>query len=444
MKICYILMFPLLSLLMSASCEETKETYPSAEQLTGIIINEICGAQDDTGESWVELHNTSDKAIDIKGVKVFLTDDNSVRKCIYKAAATTIEPDGYLILSSQKGEIDTLICAAKPIEVYLTAEDGTAIDSFIRETDLNQAQAHKATGSFSRLPSGTSKWYVTSTATQGEENFGYTNRTGLWLWSTHMKSVSLPALAPKGYGHIILHEKSFTSYPQAEVLAWIKQAEALGMTVHVWFQCFYANGKWISPVDDVNKCYRQDLFDQIITRAEGYLDLGVKAIHLDYIRFGGTSYKHDWPESNVTGEGAITEFCRQLSTRLKAKNKHVILSAAIMPERQNAYYYGQNSAAMGQHLDILIPMIYRYNETSEGGKSVSWVTNMTNYFLENAGNAEIWPGTQTYKYSVNQVAGLTQEQLLSDCKDFRQTKATGIMLFRYGLGDFPDVNTLWE
>jgi hypothetical protein len=35
------------------------------------------------------------------------------------------------------------------------------------------------------------------------------------------------------------------------------------------------------------------------------------------------------------------------------------------------------------------------------------------------------------------------ESILKDCKVYVGTKATGIVLFRYGLGTFPDVNDLW-
>lgn len=445
MKIPNILPVAALVLLTFASCSDSKESYPTPEQITGLVINEVHGYQQENGESWIELFNTTDRPIDIKGVKLFLTDDYYYRKCIYTAPKRTVGPGEYLVLSTQQGDIDTGIAAPESLEIFLTAADGTAVDSFVRDSDLGKPGAHPEGGSFSRLPNGTGKWFVTSSATRSGENFGYTNRSGFWLWSTHMKSVPLETLAEKGYGHLILHEQAFTSYPQADVLAFIAQAEALGMTVHIWFQCFYSNNTWISPVDDDAKRYKQELFDEIITRAEKYLDLGIKAIHLDYIRFGGTAYKHNVAE-NVTGEGAITEFCRQISTRLRAKMPRVILSAALMPEREQAavYYYGQNPSAMGQYLDILIPMIYRYSESGGADHSAEWARSLADYFAGNSGTAEVWAGTQTYRYVSNNAVGLTQEQLLSDCKDFTQTQAAGIFLFRYALGNFPDVNNLWN
>jgi hypothetical protein len=39
---------------------------------------------------------------------------------------------------------------------------------------------------------------------------------------------------------------------------------------------------------------------------------------------------------------------------------------------------------------------------------------------------------------------LNAEQLLSDCEDVTKTNGTGVVLFRHGLGEFPDVNKLWK
>ena len=444
MKITNKLLAVLLCLLACAACRDSKENYPSAEQLAGVVINEVCGYQDETGDSWIELCNTSDRTIDLKGMKLFLTDDYYYRKCICTVSQKRVGPGEYLVLTAHGGDIDTGISAAASLELFMTSADGTEIDRFVRDADLSRPAAHAADGSFSRLPDGKGGWFATTTATQGSANFGYTNRTGFWLWSTHMKSVPLETLAAKGYGHVILHEQAFKSYPQAEVLARIAEAEALGMTVHIWLQCFYENSTWVSPVDDARKCYDQELFERIISRAEGYLDLGIKAIHLDYIRFGGTAHKHNFPEAGVTGEGAITEFCRQISTRLKAINPRVILSAALMAERDGAYYYGQNPAAMGAYLDILIPMVYRYSESGGGDKTGAWAKSTTDYFVANAGKAEVWAGTQTYRYTSGNAAGLPLEQLRSDCEDFTQSEAAGVFLFRYGLGNFPDVTDLWN
>ena len=445
MKTTKTLLALLLGALLLPGCKDSSnENYPSAEQLADVVVNEVCGCLDADDDSWIEIFNTADRTIDLKGVRFFLTDDDRYRTCIGILPQRSIAPGGHLVLGVRTGEIDTGIPAATVREIYMTAADGSEIDHFVRASDLTCPDAHAAGGSFSRLPDGTGSWYTTTTATRGAANIGYTSRAGFWLWSSSLNSISFETLAAKGYGHVILHEQAFKSYPQETVLGRIAEAEALGMTVHIWMQCFYENSTWVSPVDDANKRYDQELYDRILTRAEGYLDLGIRAIHFDYIRFGGTAYKHNFPEAGVTGEGAITEFCRQAAERLRAQNPQVILSAALMAEREGIYYYGQNPAQMGQYLDILIPMIYRYSETGGADRDGTWACNMADYFAEKAGGAEVWAGTQTYSYTSGSAVGLAQEQLRSDCADFTQSKAAGIFLFRYGLGNFPDVNDLWN
>lgn len=269
------------------------------------------------------------------------------------------------------------------------------------------------------------------------------SHNAIWLWSLHMPQVDLDEFAAKDIDHIILHEASFRKHGVDSTLAFVKAAEERGMMVHIWMQVFKGE-KWVSPVDDENNCYRQDYFDEVISRAESYLDMGIKGIHLDYIRFGGTAYKHN-PSEQITATGAITEFCRQISTRLKAKDKDVILSAALMPEPESTYYYGQDPNMMGRFIDILMPMIYRYSPTYSRGTSKTWATDVANWFVDNSGRAKVWAGTTTYRGDDGAVKGMAAEDILADCKDFRDnSRVDGIVLFRYGLGELPDLSGLWD
>lgn len=269
------------------------------------------------------------------------------------------------------------------------------------------------------------------------------NRKGIWLWGTHMKEAPIQEYAQKGYGHILLNEAAFKKWSEEEVFTFIKDCEDLGITVHIWFQCFFADGKWVSPIDDEKKAIKQDFYDEVIARAVSYVEKGIKGIHLDYIRYGGTAHKHDFPECRATY--SITEFCRQINIALKAINPDIILSAAMMPEIDSEYYYGQNPTEMGQYIDILMPMVYKYGYAGKD-KSVEWVIEVSNWFVEKGAPAEVWVGIQTYSVNLEDegVIPLTEEQLLSDCKDVANTNATGLVLFRHGLGEFPDVNELWN
>lgn len=269
---------------------------------------------------------------------------------------------------------------------------------------------------------------------------GLKNTNGIWVWSSHMNNVDLQELNDKGIGNIILHEVSFRKHGEDSTMAFIRSAKKKGILVHVWFQCFYSGGKWISPVDDEHNCYRQDYYDEVISRAEHYLDLGVEAIHLDYIRFGGTAHKHN-PSPEITATGAVTEFCRQINVRLKTKNPKVILSAALMPEPDSEHYYGQDPAQMGQYIDILMPMIYRHSPAyAKGGED--WYARVARHFVEKGKPAQVWAGTTTYTGDDGKVTAMPAEDIASDCASFAGTGATGVVLFRYGIGELPNLKKL--
>jgi hypothetical protein len=121
----------------------------------------------------------------------------------------------------------------------------------------------------------------------------------------------------------------------------------------------------------------------------------------------------------------------------------VILSAACMAENNAVRNYGQSPANMGKYLDVLMPMIYRYH--SKGAYGEAWMQNMAKLFTEYT-NAQIWAGITTYDYvlGTETVSGLQPAQIRSDAEIFLSTDCTGLVLFRYALGEFPDVNDLWN
>lgn len=272
------------------------------------------------------------------------------------------------------------------------------------------------------------------------------NTNAIWLWGKHMKEAPLQEWADKGYGHVLLNEAAFERWGEEEVYAFVEECKSLGLKPHVWFQCFFKDGKWAYPVDDENKCIKQDFYDDLNARAAKYVKGGFEGVHLDYIRFGGTAHKHDYPEVGLRATWVVTECCRQLNQTLKAINPDVILSGALMPEINTEHLYGQNPAEMGKWLDVLMPMIYRYGYNGED-KPLSWVTEVTNWFEENSDQADVWAGIQTYNVDLETGEPISRnaEGLLSDCKDIKKhTNATGVVLFRYGLGEFPDLNGFWE
>ena len=269
------------------------------------------------------------------------------------------------------------------------------------------------------------------------------NTNGIWLWSKFMNEVDLDDLHAKAIDNIILHEVAFEKHGVDSTLAFIHEAQSKGMKVHIWFQAFYKDGKWINPVDDSLNRYKQEYVDEVIERAVKYVGYGVDGIHLDYIRFGGTAHKHN-PSEEITATGCVTEFCRQINKATKAANPKIILSAALMPEPDSEYYYGQDPAQMGQYIDILMPMIYFHCDSyRKGGRP--WAKMVADHFATKGAPAKVWAGLTTYEDTETEhVVPMNAERILQDCRMFTDsTKAEGVVLFRYGLGELPDLNGLW-
>ena len=271
-------------------------------------------------------------------------------------------------------------------------------------------------------------------------------RNAYWCRGDSMNTIPLGMLATNGIGTIFLNEAAVTTYGTDAVRSFISRAAGFGIDVHIWMQAFYYSG-WICPIDVANQCYNQARFDEVIDSAKSYVDLGAKGIHFDYLRFPGTETNkaslHNYNGGAVTGTGAITEFCRQAREALKAKKSDVVLSAALMPEKSSSQYYGQIPSEIGQHLDVLVPMIYRYGNDAGVDKGEAWAADMAKYFVNNRGTAQVWAGTMTYQ-GENKATGLSSARILSDCQVYSTCGTTGVALFRYGLGDVPDLTSLWK
>ena len=240
------------------------------------------------------------------------------------------------------------------------------------------------------------------------------NTNGIWLWSKFMNEVDLDDLHAKAIDNIILHEVAFEKHGVDSTLAFIHEAQSKGMKVHIWFQAFYKDGKWINPVDDSLNRYKQEYFDEVIERAVKYV-----------------------------GYGVVTEFCRQINAATKKANPKIILSAALMPEPDSEYYYGQDPAQMGQYIDILMPMIYFHCDSyRKGGRP--WAKMVADHFATKGAPAKVWAGLTTYEDTETEhVVPMNAERILQDCRMFTDsTKAEGVVLFRYGLGELPDLNEL--
>ena len=244
---------------------------------------------------------------------------------------------------------------------------------------------------------------------------------GYWLHGKTMKDVDVRSLVSFGTTDIILHEYAFKAHGQKAVEEWIAQADAAGMKVHIWMQVFY-DGKWINPVK--NGAPDRTLFDEKIARAQSYARMrGVAGIHFDYVRYPGTAYK------TPGGADAVSEFARLAATRLHEVSPRLVVSAALMPETTaNLHYYGQDTAALTQYLDVIVPMIYKGNYK----KPTYWIEETTRWFVKHSKGAKVWAGLQGYK-SDEDTSKLPASEITTDVEAALKAGADGAVIFRWGV-----------
>lgn len=268
------------------------------------------------------------------------------------------------------------------------------------------------------------KFYISVKSDQKYNN-------GFWLFGADMYGVDLKKMADNGVNQIFLNFYAVKLHGRTAVQNFVADAKSVGISVHIWMQAFY-NGGWILPVDDSGN-FRYSLFNSIISEAKDYASIkGVAGIHFDYLRFGGTAYKH------ANGVEAINYFTKQACEELHKQNPGLIVSAAVMPEPSGMiYYYGQDIPTISKYLDVIVPMIYKGNYA----QGTSWIKSTTQKFIDMSNGAEIWTGLQSY-YSDDDVSKLPASELKSDSKAGIDGGAKGIILFRFGLFNLFDFNTL--
>lgn len=444
-----------LSIILSG-CEE-KEYIPKFEDFQGLRITEVAANADKPGaHSWVEIQNTSDRDINLYGVGLYLSDGQSQGKEISMIADKSIKAGHRMVLSTADYSLSEGISSDSDFELVLgMSADKNVVDKFDKE-ELGLNGPTSKYGSYQELPEGSGEWKITTQATRRIRNFD-AKPNGVWVWSTHMDKwiaddfAVLKQMKKLGYDHILLNYNAFDDAAKAvKARQIIAKAKEVGIIVHAWMQVFCENKTWINPVEDIGfgeGRYKQEEFDRIIAKAHRYIDeFDVSGIHLDYIRFSGSGFNqaHRWNFSNgVTGEGAINEFCRQLRESIDARADGVIVSAALMVGGSAVYYYGQNPSEMGKYIDILMPMAYKYYQNNTYDDS--WLSGTCNKFAK-ASDAQVWPGIQTYTYPEGAAGevGMTPEMVLADAQVVRNTDCSGVVLFRYALGEFPDLSEFWE
>lgn len=430
----------------------------------GLMLNEICAT---SNAEWVEILNTSNELMDISGIKLsYQNEQNKAMTYYVMPENTLLDARSYLILDKADETFSGSFPMNKRLVVSILSPKDSVIDAFDRDAAIGENVPHYNNGSYARIPDQANDWKNTLTTTKGTANI-YTepvdmsSHNGIWMWKSHFGSATMQTfqmLKEYGIGNIIVSQSIMTESANRQK---IDQIRALGMKVHLWYLCFDAGNGWINPIildEQTNKhVYNQPYFDELIQKAVQQVQYGnIDGVHLDYIRYPGTAYKSNYSSegNDVTGENAVTEFCRQISIAVKAIDPDIKMSAALMPEKgSNAYYYGQNTRKMSKYIDIFMPMVYRYNYNS----SANWIFSTSNWFANEVKAAmaadptiqsEVWTGLQTYSGD-NNIVNLPASDLETDCRYALRSPAgtlsgaTGIVLFRYGLINYFDFSSIY-
>ncbi|MCQ2095692.1 MAG: CotH kinase family protein [Bacteroidaceae bacterium] len=184
------------------------EAIPEEERLlAGIVpvrINEVSAANTMFAndyfdrEDWIELYNTTDKTIDLKGM--YISDDiDDPRK--YKidggSASTMIEPHGFRIIWCDKNEPRTQLHAPFKLSnsdgsfVVLTAEDGSWADTILYDVQTEEQ-------TFGRYPDGANDIYLMNLATAASHN-RFTSYDLFRYGSIDEATGIAPTIAERGY-----------------------------------------------------------------------------------------------------------------------------------------------------------------------------------------------------------------------------------------------------
>lgn len=436
--------------LLASSCDNGKEKGSEAKKYSGIIFNEVA-AHDETGEfaSWVELYNTSSETISLEGLSFFITDKYFKGQKIGELSGS-MAPGERKVISTEDSGLATGFASNAAFKLVLGPSNSDPV-VFFEHKDDEPSLGYFA--SWQRIPDVTGEMRKLTYASPGKPNelfdFSKTRRTAVWTWGSHLSDLiadngaKMRELKRLGYDHILMNYAGYSKKNyHNQAVAFTKLADEIGLTVHVWLQAFY-EGDWICPIDDDTQSYKEEVFERIRNDAVEYLEnWAVKGVHLDYIRFGGTANKHNYGvgEDAVNSVNAVNRCCREIREICDGYDEGLITSAALMPEANSSQYYGQKPADMAKYIHVLMPMIYRYGSYN---MSDDTFRSNSNYFADQAAKSGgvSWSGIQTYDANTK---GMTAEALRRDIDLMAETRSEGIVLFRYQLGTYPDINDLFK
>lgn len=166
-----IVMSAFCALALTACKDDSEPDYTGIKDAdyTGLVLNEVCGGEADSKDDWVELYNTSDKAINLEGVKLVKTDEEGVSVTLYTfASGESIGAKAYTVRG--KENFAASISNSKKVTITLQMPSGSNIDVFDRNQMIEGAQGHVLGGSYARIDAYSITWGIASQATKGTAN----------------------------------------------------------------------------------------------------------------------------------------------------------------------------------------------------------------------------------------------------------------------------------
>ncbi|MGN1213292.1 MAG: lamin tail domain-containing protein [Bacteroidaceae bacterium] len=132
----------------------------------GVVLNEICG-KDNDGLEWIEVGNTSNEPINLKGYKVRKMDVEGLEKKVYEFPEVVLAPGEIYTINTE--DLKAHIPYKKAIIIELENAEGDVVDSFDSDEDLN-LECHPIGGSYARVPNLKGEWTLVKQASWNEPN----------------------------------------------------------------------------------------------------------------------------------------------------------------------------------------------------------------------------------------------------------------------------------
>jgi len=255
---------------------------------------------------------------------------------------------------------------------------------------------------------------------------------GIWVWGSSIRGNEqrfMSDMASHNISDVFLLIKGTSGqivYDVMDRLTRIRDDQGYDIKIWAWIIIFNDESynddfdtNWVDPQDESYRTRQLQLIEDTLRNHKP------DGIMLDCIRYPGNASNRTEP---------ITSFCADVRTRVNNYNSsngdNVLIGAAVMPEfGANESVYGQDVEQMALYLDVIAPMVYRYNYSS----GTSWITSMTRAAIEEAGsNADVWPILQNYKGD-DSPTPLNEGEMLADIRAAMEACPTGFSIFQYNL-----------